>query len=117
MGMYSLKYFEDLFGTRNAAFWELVAALAEELEGYAAELPAAVAEGLVATARLVHDHRPAVTNLGLVELPAAEMALRSALAAGDTQAVQEWTTRVAHEARTAAEALISERLRACPGLP
>jgi len=110
MPKYSLVYFEDLFGGRNPGFWELIGALAEELDGYARELPQAVNQGPEAVARIRHDHRPAVVNLGLEDLCAREEALKRALEAGDVPPAL--VQGITDEAASVAQALTSERLRA-----
>lgn len=116
MPKYSLQYFEDLFGGRTPGFWELVEALIAELESYAEEVGPSGREGAVATGRLRHDHRPAVTNLRLTDLMAAEEGLKRCLEAGGPGSVDYWTHRVTEEARAAAQALTSERPPTSPGL-
>lgn len=80
---FSLEYYDKIFGRRSPEFWALVAALEDELESYARELPNAVASrDREALSRLRHSHRPAIVNLRLGQLRSLEAELLAAFEAG-----------------------------------
>jgi hypothetical protein len=79
----SLDYFDRIFDRRGAEFWELVAALEDELTSYAADLgPLVAARDGAGLARLRHSHRPLVENLRLAGTRSLEQELRQALDEG-----------------------------------
>jgi len=77
---FSLVYYDHIFGSgRGPAFWELVGALADELDEYALAVEAAAlgAVDAAALAALRHAHQPLVQNLGLGDLAAVEQRLKA----------------------------------------
>ena len=112
---YSLDYFEALFGSRTAEFWELVSALIEELSGYGAGVRSEAEAGNRAeVARLRHDHRPLVENLRLATVRLLEEELLQAMDGENLETRRKRGRALATEVLSVARALTSERLRAFP---
>lgn len=101
----SLAYYDRIFGhVRGPAFWELVDALAEELDEYANAVTGATLDGPTAAA-LRHAHQPLVQNLGLGTLAEAEQRLKAAVDAPGASAARESAEALASVARQTAQTL------------
>jgi len=113
---YSLRYYEQLFDGRTTEFWELVSALEQQLEAYAADLSKVLAtKDRAALARLRHTHRPMIENLALVSLKALEAEVKRALDEDlSSQILQDLADQFALEARSVARSLNAERFPNAP---
>lgn len=111
---YSLDYYDRIFGSLSPAYRELLQALADELEDYAACLaPVLSSADPQALSRLRHSHRPLVENLKLEGLRCLEERVQTALETGAPAPVlAEAAAQLEAEARSLAGLLISEQSRA-----
>ena len=111
-----MEYYDRIFGDRSPAYDELIQALADELEDYAASLGPTLKTGdPEVLARLRHSHLPLVENLKLSGLQAWEAEVKNALEAGMSRSkLADLESRFVQEARTLASALISVRFQAGP---
>ena len=109
--LYSLEYFDRIFGCRGPEFWELIEALEAQLESYAADLPTVlVSRKPGALADLRHSHSPMVENLRLNELRALEREIRDALENRvPDNCLSDLSAKFGAHARLVVQALASER--------
>lgn len=109
--LFSLEYYDRIFGRRGPQFWALVSALEEELESYAEELPTVVtSRDRTALARLRHAHRPVLVNLRLDHLRALETQVMAALDANlPTATLQILARRFGDEIRGVKQTLAESR--------
>ena len=111
---YSLAYFDRIFGRRGPEFWELVAALEDQLGAYAADLREALAaRDADALSRLRHTHRPVVENLELEDLLDLEQEARRSVEEGASDdGLASLADRFAGRLQNLARALGEERTQA-----
>lgn len=106
---YRLTYYDRIFPSRGPAFWELVSALADELDDYAQSIDRWEPLGTEADlARLRHSHRPLVLNLELTALASLEADLRVAAAVPGSRDRRPAAEALAALARQTSEALRAE---------